>query len=857
MRYFLTGICVILNSVIFAQITDDFNDGDFTNLVTWSGTDADYVVNGSFQLQLNNTIASTSYLSTSHGLADLNNREWHLWTRQSFSPSGSNFGRVYLTSSSADLTTDPDGFYLQLGEAGTNDAVRLFKAETGVHTEILTGPLAQIASSFIIGIRVVRDNSGNWSLYIDGTGGTNYALAGTVNDATNLLGTHFGFLDVYTVSNATGFYYDDVYVGDEILDLTPPILLSANALGPNQIDVLFDEPLNQTAAELSSNYSYNPNGSSVTALLDGSNPALVHLTTSTAMTNGSTYTLTSINAEDLNANVAGTQNVDFTYLVPEVAIPGDIVINEFMCDPTPVVGLPEVEYVELYNRSSKIIDISGWKLGDASSQGTIQSGIMLPGEYKILSATANVDTFTVTAIGVTSFPSLNNGGDNIVLRTDAQLLMDSITYTSDWYHDPSKEDGGYSIERINPNDPCTDISDWTASMDANGGTPGQQNSVYDITPDTESPIIDQLLALAPNFLEIHFNEGMDSTSLMDAPIILNPNLTIANRYVLFEHTTQMTLEFVENLIPSSTYNMNISNVGDCWLNTASLIGNFALAEAPLVKDLVINEILFNPVSGGYDWVEIYNNSDKLIDLFGLTIANFDNDTIANPKSITEHYLLYPDSYAVLCEDSLQIKEYYPEYVLGTALQMDLPSYNNDSGTVYLQYLGLDIDHVSYNEDWHFQLLDDYDGKSLERVDPSKTSQDKNNWHTAAEDVGFGTPGRINSQWNPITVNGQFEFQTNVISPDNDGLDDILIVSYEMSEPGMLGKFVIYDDRGRLISEVFNNELLATSGIFTWDGVSDANTKASIGVYVAVFEAYSVDGQIFFSGKKSFTVAGKI
>lgn len=857
MRYFLTLICFILNSLIFAQVADDFADGDFTNIVTWSGTDLDYTVNGSFQLQLNNTIAGTSYLSTPHTLTDLNNREWHLWTRQSFAPSGGNYGRIYLTSSSADLTIDPDGFYLQLGEAGSNDAVRLFKAETGVHTEILTGPIAQIASSFAIGIRVVRDNVGNWSLYIDDAGGTNYTLAGTVNDATNLLGTHFGFLDIYTVSNSTGFYYDDVYIGDEILDVTPPVLVSATAIGANQIDVQFDEPLNQTAAELSANYSYAPAGSAVTAVQDGVDLSLVHLTTSVALTNGNTYTLTNLNAEDVSGNIAGSQSVDFTYLVPEIAEAGDVVINEFMCDPSPVVGLPEVEFVEVFNRSSKVLDITGWKLGDASSQGTIQASILMPGEYKILTATSNIDTFAIAATGVTSFPSLNNSGDNIVLRTDAQLLIDSITYTMDWYHDSDKENGGYTIERINPEDPCTDISDWTASLDANGGTPGQQNSVFNNAPDTQGPELDQLLALGPNFLEVYFNEGMDSTSLMNTPISINPALTIANRYVLFDHTTKMTLEFIENLTPSSIYNIEFSNVEDCWLNASTLSGNFALAEVPVTGDLVINELLFNPVTGGYDWVELYNNSDKLIDLFGLTVANFDNDTIANVKSINEHYSLYPDEYAVLCEDSLQVSDFYPEYVIGTAIQMDLPAYNNDSGTVYLQYLGLDIDHVSYLEDWHFQLLDDFDGKSLERVDPNGISQDQNNWHTAAEDIGFGTPGRINSQWNPITVNGQFEFQSSVVSPDNDGYEDILVMSYEMAEPGMLGKFVIFDDRGRLISEVFSNELLSTSGTFTWDGVTDQNTKASIGVYVAVFEAFDVDGQLYFAGKKSFTVAGKL
>src|SRR5690606_696419 len=115
--------------------------------------------------------------------------------------------------------------------------------------ELLAGPIGQIANSFQVGIRVVRDNSDNWSLYIDAAGGTNYTLAGTVNYPSPFLGTHFGMVQVYTTSNADKFYYDNIYVGDEIVDVAPPVLISATAINANLIDVLFNEPLDQATAE--------------------------------------------------------------------------------------------------------------------------------------------------------------------------------------------------------------------------------------------------------------------------------------------------------------------------------------------------------------------------------------------------------------------------------------------------------------------------------------------------------------------------------------------------------------------------------------------------------------------------------
>ena len=154
-------------------------------------------------------------------------------------------------------------------------------------------------------------------------------------------------------------------------------------------------------------------------------------------------------------------------------------------------------------------------------------------------------------------------------------------------------------------------------------------------------------------------------------------------------------------------------------------------------------------------------------------------------------------------------------------------------------------------------MDDEDGKSLERIDPEGPSDDANNWHTAAEQIGFATPADKNSQYYPAIQNGEFSFTSNTVSPDNDGYEDVLQVNYEMIEPGLIADFTIYDDRGREVAKVLESELLGIQGTFIWDGVRSDNTKASIGVYVAVFEAWSLDGGLIFTQRKAFTVAGML
>ena len=105
-------------SLVFGQVTDNFTDGDFTARPAWSGDAVEFTVNTSKQLQLNNTIAGSSYLSTASPTTSLNNVEWRFWIKQSFSPSSLNYGRVYLASDQTNLEGSLNGYYLQFVELG-------------------------------------------------------------------------------------------------------------------------------------------------------------------------------------------------------------------------------------------------------------------------------------------------------------------------------------------------------------------------------------------------------------------------------------------------------------------------------------------------------------------------------------------------------------------------------------------------------------------------------------------------------------------------------------------------------------------------------------------------------------------
>ena len=87
-----------------------------------------------------------------------------------------------------------------------------------------------------------------------------------------------------------------------------------------------------------------------------------------------------------------------------------------------------------------------------------------------------------------------------------------------------------------------------------------------------------------------------------------------------------------------------------------------------------------------------------------------------------------------------------------------------------------------------------------------------NWHSASEKVGFATPGYKNSQdfTNPKS-NGSVTIEPNIISPDNDGFQDVISINYKLDSPGFVASVSILDRNGRLIKKLVNNELLGSEG----------------------------------------------
>lgn len=857
----LLFLLLVFPFCVSAQFTDNFSDGDFmSGPASWSGDTGKFEVDTANKLHLNApAVTDTAYLSTFSAVID--STEWNFYLQLDFSPSDNNLTKIYLVSDQADLSVPSiNGYYLKIGENGSLDAIELYEQNGTTSNLIIRGSDGLFATAFSARIKITRDSIGNWDLFVDPSGGTNFQFEGTVFDNTHTTSNFFGVFCKYTSTRSDLFYFDDFYVGPIIPDTLPPAISSLTVISDTALDVKFSKVVEQTSAETPGNYSVNNGmGNPSSAVRDGADSSIVHLTFSTAFSNCVTNTLVVTNVEDLNSNQLLADSTNFIYCLSDTASYRDVVINEIFADPSPQIGLPNAEFVELYNRSGKVFDLNGWEFSDGTTNSTLGTHILLPDDYVILCSTADVSLYSPygPVLGLSSWPTINNTGDNLTLKDNTSLLIDAVNYTDSWYNDNTKDGGGWTLELINPVAVCSGGSNnWTASNDISGGTPGTQNSVFDISSDILPPALINVIVNSDSVIELFFNEPMDSTNLANGIYIVNNGITVLSVKVNSTNFISVLLTINPAIVVKTIYTVTVTNVTDC---PGNLIGTanfyaFVLPEQGETGDIIINEVLFDPRTGGAEFVEIYNISNKYINLQNWKLSD---NTLSKETIINSQYVIFPQQYVALTKDTANIKEeyLYPLLKGGAEKFIEMSSfstYNNDEDAVILYN---DIDSISdrfdYDENMHFPLLKDADGVSLERIDFNRLTNDATNWHSAAESAGFATPGYENSQFNraeitddPITIDPE------IFSPDNDGFNDVVNISYKFDTPGLVANVTIYDSKGRLVRYLVQSELLGTAeGTFSWDGINGINginengEKSRIGIYIILFEVFDLYGNV--------------
>jgi hypothetical protein len=848
------SLLLLFSTVAQAQFTENFTDSNFTASPKWIGDTSSWIINSSYQLQSNDTIASDIfYISTPSTLATT--AQWEFYTKLSFNTSSANYADVYLTASSSDITqTTTTGYFIRIGN--TSDDICLYRKDaTGTITKLIDGVDGILnTTNNVVKIKIILNAAGLWTLSRDLSGtGNSYFVEGTATDNTYTTSSYFGILvKQSTASFFKKHFFDDIIVEPYMPDTTPPTIVSATVISTTMVDVLFSEPVDNISSQQITNYMAD-NGLSgpISVTLDASNAALVHLIFADNIPNGVNCTLTINNVKDLSGNAIGTATTTFSLYTAQQY---DIIIDEIMADPMPVVGLPNDEWIELKNTSAYAINLRGYTISDTSAQsGPMPNFILQPNSFVIVCTGSAVAAMSVLGptISVTNFPALLNSGDLLILKSASGKIMHAVNYSSSWYQNALKEQGGWSLEMIDTKNPCNGYSNWKASTDVNGGTPGKINSIDAKNADQNAPKLLRAFAKDSLNITLYFDEPLDSIKASTANnYSISGGIGVPQNAIavgpLFD---KVNLKLTAPLSSKKTYTITALNITDCAGNIISTSDTAKVGISVMANnfDVVINEILYNPKGNGVDYIELYNRSKKIINLKQLYVANRSTSgTISNIAQLTgDDYSLFPQNYIVVTSSPSIVKSQFIAQNPDAFVQINnMPPFNDANGdAIILNGQGNIVDELQYYDSWQFQLLDNTQGVSLERINYDAPTQSEDNWHSAATNVGYGTPTYKNSQYRiDQYAAGQITVYPEIFSPNNDGIDDFLTIEYSFPETGYVANISIFDAAGKMVRALQQNALCGTDGKFIWDGLGEKNRQLIEGTYIVYTKIYDLTGK---------------
>lgn len=641
------------------------------------------------------------------------------------------------------------------------------------------------------------------------------------------------------------------------LDEEKPNLLYARALSETELELVFTEPMDSQSL-VGCSLHLAPSNNIHLKTVQGRDTLLVTL--AFALQPNLEYTFTIQGAADCSLNrIDSLHTHNFVWQVFDTAQTYDVLITEVMSDPEPAVGLPVVEYIELYNRSNRIISLDNWSIESEGKHCKLVNLQMRPNEFLVLVPATQTSLYFDTLASahyINSFPILSNAGKELMLLNNEGKMIHAIHYENLWHTSSEKMLGGWSLEMVDVENPCGGATNWASSKGLNGGTPGAINSVVSINPDAIPPSLKRVYPIDETHLELHFSESIDSISFTKYSIALSdlPTQAVSIGFGNALHT-HCIVELSSRLISKQMYTVQIESMKDCALNEGKQMSlPFGLPEQANSGDWLINELLFNPRPGANDFVEILNRSDKVLDAKELWISN--GDATTNLQIIPTGWMVLPKQYLVITPSLPILNSNYRVANPENVITSELPSFNDDEGSCIVRNNRQEVlDAFEYSKNMHFALLTNEEGISLERIDPNRPSSDATNWISASSTSGYATPTAINSQFSQATIGGLFSVTPELFSPDGDGYQDVAHFSYQMKTAGYTANLNIYNSSGQGVRQLLRNQLFGTEGIFSWDGMADNGTIVPMGIYVCVLEVFTLQGesklykQVLAVGKK--------
>jgi len=447
-----------------------------------------------------------------------------------------------------------------------------------------------------------------------------------------------------------------------------------------------------------------------------------------------------------------------------------IVISEIMWKPAPRTDGNNCEFLEIYNSNPWFQDISSYTMTCADMNYTFPANTLIPGgAFFVLAASpqgiANVYGLTSNVFGPYN-GSLKHSETLQVLDEQSNVLL-TVPYT-DAYPWPVAAGGtGHSIVLANPTYGEGDARAWDIS-DTVGGSPGQMDPftpsplrnvvINEILPHTENPAV-------PQFIELynHSTISVDVSGciLTDDPAtnefvipagtVIGPAGFVAFTQSQFGFTLNGQGETLYFIKPDGSHVLDAVQFGaqadgvsyGRWPDGAN--GFYAFTtntpgtnnSAIVIGDIVINELMYDPISGNDDdqYIELYNKGTNTINLSGWEFTA--GVTFTFPPDVT----LASNGYLVVARNLTNLLAKYPNLNTantvgnyggklshkGERVALSQPESYFGTNTIFVEE-----DEVTYGTGGRWGEWSSGGGSSLELIDPHSNHRLAANWADSDE-----------------------------------------------------------------------------------------------------------------------------
>jgi hypothetical protein len=452
-----------------------------------------------------------------------------------------------------------------------------------------------------------------------------------------------------------------------------------------------------------------------------------------------------------------------------------IVFSEIMYKPGALYGTNNTEFVEIYNSNPFYEDISGYSIS-GSIEYTFPQGTIIGANQFLVIAKDPAAVQAYYGINGVLGPyagTLPTEG-SLRLRNEFNGILLSVDYLDEYPWPAGADNTGHSLVMARPSYGEADFRSWDVSA-ARGGSPGRPEPMK-VAIGLNAIVINEFLANSDlpqvDYIELynHSTQPVDVTGcwLSDDPatnkfqITANTVIPAGGFAVFYETNIGFALSSggegiylrspdEQHLIDAVKFDAQETGIASGRFPDGGVEIYRLKAQTPgtnnaavLVDDIVINELMYGPISGDVNdqYVELYNKGTNPVSLAKWRFTSGIEYTFPAGAMIP------PGGYVVVARNVTNLLARYANLNTGNTFgnfdgklqksgervalaKPDVVVTTNNNVRV-TNTLHIVVDEVSYRSGGHWGVWADEGGSSLELVDPRGNHRMAYNWADSDE-----------------------------------------------------------------------------------------------------------------------------